>query len=212
MNKLILAILVWAIVSFALSIGIATAIFDVNAAPTITKEVITFQEYPTLVKCYDYKTRLMHDPVNNSCMIGKTMKNVWLPSASQMRLIKEVFHNRKDMYVPLAIINKESQFDVNARSCNKFACASGIMQITDVNGGKRMDSKEQLQWFKDRKAHQLSVGTCSKTAKSGNHEKLIRCVFARHFGDLDFYGKYANEGMDMYRFYENLLEGKELVF
>lgn len=140
------------------------------------------------------------------------MKNVWLPSASQMRLMKEVFHNRKDLYVPLAIINKESQFDVNARSCNKFACASGIMQVTDANGGKRMDSKAQLQWFKDRKSHQLTVGTCSKTAKSGSHEKLIRCVFARHFGDLDFYGKYANEGIDMYRYYEKLLEGKELSF
>jgi len=180
--------------------------------PTITKEVITFKEYPTLVACYDYSKGTFRTPVKWSCMIWKTMKNVWLPSASQMRLMKEVFHNRKDLYVPLAIINKESQFDVNARSCNKFACASGIMQVTDANGGKKMDTKEQLQWFKDRKAHQLTVGTCSKTAKSGNHEKLIRCVFARHFGDLDFYGKYANEGMDMYRFYEGLLEWKELSF
>ena len=75
-----------------------------------------------------------------------------------------------------------------------------------------MDTYAQLKWFADRKKHQLTVGTCSKTAKSGNHNKLLRCVFARHYGTLDFYGKYADEGMDMYRFYEKLLEGKELVF
>lgn len=57
-------------------------------------------------------------------MIGKTMKNVYIPSKRQMVLMKQVFHNRKDLYVPLALINKESQFDMNARSCNKHACAS----------------------------------------------------------------------------------------
>lgn len=136
--------------------------------PTITKEVITFKEYPTLVACYDYSKKKDNflPPVKGSCMIGRTMKNVYLPSKSQMLLFKEVYKNRSSMYAPLALVNGESQFDEKAHSCNKYACASGIMQVTDANGGRKMTTKQQLQWFADRKQHQITVGTCSKTAKS----------------------------------------------
>lgn len=208
MNKLILSMLAWAIVSLAVSIGIATAVIDVHA----NDNRIVFQEYPTLVKCYDYSTGLMHKPVKGSCLIGKTMKNVYLPSAYQMRIFKEAYVTREYIYAPLAIANWESQFDINARSCNEYACASGIMQITDANGGLSMDTYEQLKWFADRKEYQITKWTCSNTAATWNHEKLLRCVFARHYGTLDFYGKYVNEKMDMYEFYKELLEGKELVF
>lgn len=144
--------------------------------------------------------------------MGKTMKNVYLPSKSQMVTFKQVFKERSAMYVPLALVNGESQFDPNAKSCNRYACASGIMQVTDRNGGKSMTTKQQLQWFKDRKEHQVTVGTCSRTARTNNHEMLKRCIFARHFGTLNFHSQYVNEKMDMYEFYRKLLEWKELVF
>lgn len=201
-NKTKAFILAWTIAT--------TAIFSNNASAK--SEKIVFAEYPRIVACYDYSKGTFHEPKNGSCIIGRTMKNVYLPSKSQMVLFKEVYKERSAMYVPLALVNWESQFDEKAHSCNQYACASGIMQVTDANGGKRMTTKQQLQWFADRKQHQITVGTCSKTAKSWNHDKLKRCVFARHFGTLDFYGQYVNEKMDMYDFYKKLLEGKELVF
>lgn len=202
--------MVWILASIAISIWIAICIVDTTNAAYNGK--IIMKEHPTLVACYDYSRGTFHTPKNDSCLMGKTMKNVYLPSKSQMVTFKQVFKERSAMYVPLALVNGESQFDPNAKSCNRYACASGIMQVTDRNGGKSMTTKQQLQWFKDRKEHQVTVGTCSRTARTNNHEMLKRCIFARHFGTLNFHSQYVNEKMDMYEFYRKLLEWKELVF
>lgn len=194
--------------TIALVLGVIASALTTDAA----SNKIVFKEHPTLVACYDYSRGTFHTPKNNSCLIGRTMKNVYLPSAFQMRLMKEVYKDRKAMYQPLAIINGESQFDINARGCNKHTCASGIMQVADFNGGLFMDTYDQLVWFRDRKEHQITVWTCSKTARSNNHDLLKRCVFARHFGTLNFHHQYVEEKMDYYNFYKKLLEGKELVF
>lgn len=204
--------LIWAIISLALSIGIAMSIVDVHASDDVNRQRIIFKEYPTLVACYDYSRGTFHTPVKWSCLIGKTMKNVYLPSKFQMELFKEVYKSRSEMYIPLALVNGESQFDINARSCNKYSCASWLMQVTDQNGWLSMDTYDQLKWFKDRKEHQITKGTCSRTARTWNHNMLKRCIFARHFGTLNFHSQYVNEKMDMYDFYKKLLEGKELVF
>lgn len=139
--------------TIALVLGVIVSALTTDSA----SNKIVFKEHPTLVACYDYSKGTFHTPKNDSCLIGKTMKNVYLPSAFQMRLIMEVYVSRNAMYQPLAIINGESQFDINARGCNKYTCASGIMQVADFNGGLFMDTYDQLVWFRDRKEHQITV-------------------------------------------------------
>lgn len=129
-----------------------------------------------------------------------------------MKEIKEVFGDRASMITAITLMNHESQFNPRTVGCHKNGCDYGLFQIRDINGGKTMTTKEQMQWFKKRKAHQMSVGTCSRTTKAGNRNTILRCIFARHNGVLDFYAKYPSDRLREHEFYTEYFKNKNIKF
>ena len=191
-----------------------------NAGKTEAKETsIIFKDYPIIIACFNQTTGTFHTPKNESvedggCLIGKNMKNILLPSKSQMRLLKEVYGDRLSIITAITLINHESQFNHKSKWCHNGGCDYGLMQIRDVNGGKNMTEKQQMEWFKTRKAHQMHNPrwTCSRTTAKGNQDNTLRCVFARHNGVLDFYAKYPSDRLREHKFYKQYLGSKKLVF
>lgn len=199
-------------------LAIASVAFASITVANANEPKIVLKDYPIIIACYNQNTGEFVEPRNESvedggCLIGKNMKNILLPSKSQMRMLKKVYGDRTSIVTAITLINHESQFDKNAKGCHKYGCDYGLFQIRDVNGGKNMTQEQQMEWFKVRKNAQINKGgTCSRTAASGNREKLIRCVFARHNGALDFYSKYPSDRLNERNFYESYLGKKKIVF
>ena len=88
-----------------------------NTGKTEAKETsIIFKDYPIIIACFNQTTGTFHTPKNESvedggCLIGKNMKNILLPSKSQMRLLKEVYGDRLSIITAITLINHESQFN-----------------------------------------------------------------------------------------------------
>jgi hypothetical protein len=55
-------------------------------------------------------------------------------------------------------------------------------------------------------------GTCSRTTKEWNREKILRCIFARHNGVLDFNAKYPSDRLKEHKFYTEYFGSKKIIF
>lgn len=181
-----------------------------DAGKTQEAQKIVPRDYPILVWCRNQVTGEIRNPMNASaqdggCFYGKNWKNLMFPSKSQMKLLKEVYGNRGAIVTAMTLINHESQFNSKAKWCHKGGCDYWLLQIRDVNGGKNMTDKQQLEWLKNRKAWQISPqGNCYKRVLEKNKEKLLRCVFARHNGVLSGQAKYPSDRYAEWNFYNGL--------
>ena len=199
--------------SIALFCGVAISALTADAK----WNAIVLKDYPIIIKCFNQDTWEFVNPRNESvedggCLIGKNMKNILLPSKHQMREMKAVFGDRASIITAITLINHESQFNPKSKGCHWNGCDYGLLQIRDVNGGKNMTTKQQMEWFKKRKAHQMTVGTCSRTTAKGNRNNTLRCIFARHNGVLDFYAKYPSDRLREHKFYTEYFKGKQIIF
>lgn len=177
-------------------------------------KTLNLKDYPIVVGCKNVKTGKFVDPKNSSiedgaCLIWPNMKNMLIPSKSQMKLLKEVFNDKAAIITAITLINHESQFNSKAKGCHKGGCDYGLFQIRDVNGGKKMDDKKQMEWFRDRKASQLKKGgNCNHRLKDGQ-EATLRCVFARHNGVLSGKAAYPTARYQDWKFYNEYFKDYE---
>lgn len=167
------------------------------------------RDYPYIIACRNQVTGEIKTPINSNpddggCFYGKNWKNLMFPSRSQLKELKAVYWNRQAILTAITLIDHESQFYSKAKGCHNGGCDYGLFQIRDVNGGKNMTDREQMEWFKNRKAWQLSdQGNCSQHKESG-HERLLRCVFARHNGVTNWFAKYPSDRLAEWKFYSTL--------
>jgi len=89
--------------------------FNINRADAQEHSII-FKDYPIIIACFNQNTGTFHTPKNESvedggCLIGKNMKNILLPSKSQMRMLKEVYGDRLSIITAITLINHESQWN-----------------------------------------------------------------------------------------------------
>ena len=204
-----------ALLAIALTLGVIASVLTTDAK----EPPIILKDYPIIIACFNQSTWQFVTPRNESvedggCLIWPNMKNILLPSKSQMRMLKKVYGDRTSIITAITLINHESQFNHNSKWCHKWGCDYGLLQIRDVNGGKKMTQEQQMQWFKTRKAHQMhnKNWTCSRTTAKGNQENTLRCIFARHNGVLDFYAKYPSDRLREHRFYTKYFGTKKIVF
>ena len=167
------------------------------------------KDYPTIIGCINQYTWEIKKPLNqtySACYHGtKWWKNLRFPSKTQFKLLREVFKNKRGMVTAMTIINHESQFDKNAKWCHKWGCDYGIFQIRDVNGWKNMTQKQQMEWFANRKAWQLSPKwNCFRRVEEWNSENIIKCVFARHHWDLQWTARYPTARFEEWKFYKSI--------
>lgn len=197
---MIYAKLVWILLSFAVG-GTIILTAEWKSTPKIIPK-----DYPIIIWCINEITGEIRKPLNqeySACFHGtKGWKNLRFPSKEQMKLMKEVFKNRSWMLTAMTLMNHESQFNKNAKWCHQWWCDYGLFQIRDVNWGKNMTQKQQMQWFATRKASQIKWN-CSQHVKSWQ-ERLLRCIFARHRGDTDWFAKYPSKRLEEWRFYNSL--------
>ncbi len=173
------------------------------------KQSLKLESYPIIIACKNTKTNEFVKPKNKSvedggCLIGKNMKNVLLPSKDQMKLMKEVFKDRDAIITAITLMNHESQFNAKAKGCHKKGCDIGLFQIRDIYGWAKKTQKEQMIWFRDRKAAQIK-GNCSHRVEEWQ-EATLRCIFARHRGDLSGQAKYPTDRLNDWKFYKEYLK------
>lgn len=167
------------------------------------------KDYPIIIGCINQITWEIKKPLNQTFSAcyhwTKWWKNLRFPSKKQFELMKQVYNTRAKIITAIVLINHESQFDSNAKWCHKFWCDYWIFQIRDINGGKWMTDKKQMEWFRYRKAWQLSTkGNCYNRVLEGNKENLLRCVFARHNGTLSWQSKYPTDRYEEWKFYNSI--------
>lgn len=213
--KIAITLLLSFLLAIALSLGVALSALTVDAK----EPPIILKDFPIIIACFNQSTGEFVAPRNESvedggCLIWPNMKNILLPSKSQMRLLKKVYGDRASIITAITLINHESQFNHKSKWCHNGGCDYGLLQIRDVNGGKNMTQEQQMQWLKTRKAHQMynPKGTCVKTTAKGNQDNTLRCIFARHNGVLDFYAKYPLDRLREHKFYTKYFGSKKIVF
>lgn len=167
------------------------------------------KDYPIIIGCINQITGEIRSPLNqtySACYHGsKGWKNLRFPSKKQMELMKKVYDTRAKIVTAMTLMNHESQFDSKAKWCHKWWCDYWLFQIRDSNGWAKMSDLQQMEWFRDRKAWQLSSKwNCYRRIQEWNRENLLRCVFARHHGDLKGTAKYPADRYDEWKFYQSL--------
>jgi len=193
----------WILFSLALS-GAVILSAEWKTAPKIVPK-----DYPIIIGCINQYTGEIKNPLNQTYSAcyhwTKWWKNLRFPSKKQYETMKIVFNTRAKMVTALTLINHESQFDSKAKWCHKWWCDYGLLQIRDVNWWKNMTDRQQMEWFSNRKAWQLSPkGNCYHRVQEWNRENLLRCVFARHHGDKLGTAKYPSDRYSEWKFYNSL--------
>lgn len=201
---MIYAKLFWILFSFVISWSI------VLSAEWKASEKIKPLDYPIIIGCINQITWEIKKPLNQTYAAcyhwSKGWKNLRFPSKTQLKTMNEVFKSRASIITAMTLINHESQFDSKAKWCHKWWCDYGLFQIRDVNWWKKMSDKQQMEWFKKRKAWQLSSKwNCYQRVLQGSHEKVLRCVFARHHWDLKWTAKYPTDRLAEWKFYSSLI-------
>lgn len=169
---------------------------------------ITTKDYPIIVGCINQITWEFKKPLNQTYAAcyhwTKGWKNLRFPSKQQLKTMKEVYGNRAWVITAMTLINHESQFDSKAKWCHKWWCDYWLLQIRDVNGWKKMSDKQQMEWFKNRKAWQLSSKWNCYQHKGKSQQRILRCIFARHNWVLDWFAKYPSDRIAEWKFYNSL--------
>lgn len=161
------------------------------------EQEIHLNDYPTLVACYkDWTIVKSLNASPEGCYMGKWWSNVYLPSLSQHKLLTDNFWD--NIYSKMAIINHESQWNSNAVWVHKYWKDCGLLQIRDIYGGCKMNDQQQMDWLKVKIENSKARPVCKKYT----WEKLIRCVFMKHNGQVRIYKEYDNKLMVLMNWYE----------
>ena len=195
--------LLWILFGIALS-GALILSAEWKATPKIVPK-----DYPIIVWCINEITHEIRSPLNqtySACYHGtKWWKNLRFPSKKQMELMGKTYDTHAKIVTAMTLINHESQFDSKAKWCHKWWCDYWLFQIRDSNGWAKMSDLQQMEWFKNRKAWQLSSkGNCYKRVQEWNRENLLRCVFARHHWDRVGTAPYPSGRYEEWKFYNTL--------
>lgn len=150
------------------------------------------QEYPALIKCYNYKTGEIHEPLNQTkewCYLGQNWEPIYIPSDTQMNLLQKHF-TKEQIINRLPILNRESRF--NSKAIGKFSYGKDcwLLQIRDIYGWCKMTDEEQILWLKKRMESQYKWN-CSQYRNKWE-ERMLRCLYSRHNGRLKAYNFYDN--------------------
>lgn len=167
------------------------------------------KEYPIIIWCINQITWEIRKPLNQTfagCYHwSKGWKNLRFPSKEQLRLMKEVYKTRAWVVTAMTLMNHESQFNPKAKGCSKNWCDIWLFQIREVNWGAKMNDKQQMEWFAKRKEWQLSPKwNCYHRVKEWNHEKILKCVFARHNWVLVWTAPYPTKRYEEWKFYNSI--------
>ena len=163
------------------------------------KTEIKLKEYPELVACYNQNTWKFAKPAdktNKWCWIGKDWSNVYLPSQSQYDMLTR--HFGSNIYSKMAIINHESQWNSKTVGVHKYWKDCGLVQIRDIYGWCKMTDDEQMEWMKDK----IERSKKAKICKQYTGEKLIRCVFMKHNGQVRINTAYDNKLIRLMNWYQ----------
>lgn len=164
------------------------------------------KDYPIVIWCINQITWEIRKPLNQTYSAcyhwTKGWKNLRFPSKEQLKLMKEVYKNRSWMVTAMTLMNHESKFDKNAKWCHKWGCDIGLFQIRDIYWWWKMTQKQQMQWFATRKESQIKWN-CSQHVNSWQ-QRLLRCIFARHRWDTDWFAKYPSDRLEEWRFYNSI--------
>lgn len=167
------------------------------------------KDYPIIIWCINQFTGEIKKPLNQTFSAcyhwTKWWKNLMFPSKKQLKTMQEVYNTRAKIVTAMTIMNHESQFDSKAKWCHKWWCDIWLFQIRDIYGWWKMTDKQQMEWFNNRKAWQLSPkGNCYKRVQQWNRENLLKCVFARHRWDRFITDKYPTDRYIEWKFYNSL--------
>lgn len=166
------------------------------------------REFPAVIACINQVTWEIRKPLNDSesaCFHWQNWKNLRFPSRSQLTEMRKVFRDRASLVTAITLINHESQFNSKAKWCHRWGCDYGLFQIRDVNWWKKMTDKQQMEWFYKRKTWQLSSSwNCHHRVVERNHEKILRCIFARHHWDLLWTAQYPTARLQEWKFYNSI--------
>lgn len=166
------------------------------------------KDYPIIIGCINEITWEIKKPLNqeySACYHWtKGWKNLRFPSKSQLKMMKEVYKTRAWVVTAMTLMNHESQFNRLAKWCHKGGCDYGLFQIRDVNGWKNMTDRQQMEWFKNRKAWQMSPSGNCYQHKDSWQQRMLRCIFARHNWVLDWFARYPSKRLEEWKFYTSL--------
>lgn len=169
---------------------------------------IVAQDYPIIIWCINEITWEIKKPLNQTYSAcyhwTKWWKNLRFPSKRQLQDMKSVFKNRAWVVTAMTLMNHESQFNPKAKGCSKNWCDIWLFQIREVNWGWKMTEKQQMEWFANRKAWQMSAQWNCYQHRSSGQERILRCIFARHRGDTDGFAKYPSKRLEEWRFYNSI--------
>jgi len=156
-----------------------------------------------IIGCINSVTLETKLPKNWNCFYWKGWQNIMLPTVSQIEIWREVFPNDEMIINRLPIVNFESGFDEYAG--NKYA--KGYVQ-TLRSYSIPPDVESQLEWMRDRQDSQKEW-SCSHYSDSGE-ERMMRCLYARHYGATSWYDWYPNKLIVARNFYINYFKTNSL--
>lgn len=194
--------LLWILFSIAVS-GFSFLSAEWKSTPKIAPK-----DYPIIIGCINQYTWEIKSPLNQTYSAcyhwTKWWKNLRFPSKEQLKLMREVYKNRAWIVTAMTLINHESQFDKNAKWCHKGWCDIWLFQIRDIYWGWKMTQKQQMEWFANRKAWQMSEKWNCYQHKDSWQERMLRCVFARHRWDTNGFAKYPSDRLTEWKFYNSI--------
>lgn len=154
-----------------------------------------------IIGCINTNTLETTKPSNWNCFKGKGWQNIMLPPKSHINKWKQVFTNEKEIINRLAIVNGESWFNENAS--NKWA----KWYVQTLRSYKiKPDIVSQLKWMKKRQESQKK-GNCSQHK---TEDRLMICLFARHYGALSPNHWYPKKNMKVREYYINYFKTNSL--
>lgn len=149
-------------------------------------------EWIKVIGCIHSKTLETREPKKGACYYGKGWQNIALPPESQMKVWKKVFSNDQMIINRLPIVNFESSF--NEFAWNKYA----VWYVQTLRSYKiAPDAESQLIWMKNRQDSQKKWNCSQHKTES----RLMRCLYARHYGALTSNHWYPNKAMVARDFY-----------
>ena len=189
MQKLITLI---CFIACSIAISSMMMVYQANASETVRT-----------IGCINSKT-LQTKPVNSiwNCFYWKNWQNISLPPDSHVKTWKKLFKTERSIINRLPIVNFESSFDENA--WNKWA----KWYVQTLRAYKiPKDVQSQLKWMKNRQESQ-KTWNCKQHSKS--EDRMMRCLYARHYGAKTGFDWYPNKAMVARQYYIDWFKNNKL--
>lgn len=154
-----------------------------------------FWDEKKLIGCINTVTLEIVSPTKKgNCYYGKDWQNILIPSRSEALVFLDVFGSEAEAINRFPVVNFESGFDQFAKN----AIAKGYVQ-TKKEYNVPIDPYSQLTWMKKRMDTQKGT-SCRWYVESGE-ERMLRCLYARHYGALSGFHWYPNKAIATRSFY-----------